>query len=374
VRLGIDVGVLGPTQSGVARYLWSMVASLMELEPRLELTFYSNRRLNIPLPSGQWRLRCETRRRHLPYALWLQHRCPRMVSEDRVDVFWGQNYTLPLNLQAPCLRLLTVHDVTAIIFPRTMSLRARLISRLYARRSANVADRVLVVSQATARLVHGSLGVQPSRVRVVYPGRSLAFRPASEAHAIVTQRFGLRPGYLLTVGNIEPRKDHGTLLSALEKVPGAPLLVIVGSPGWRHRSIVSDIQRHERAGSVRYLGRVEDSELAALYSVAKLMVYPSFYEGFGSPIAEAMSCGCPVLCAWSSSLPEVGGQAACYFRPRDSGDLARRLSDLLANDRLLGEMRVKGIEQAAKFSYSAAAGKLLEVLREMLSVAPAVGP
>jgi alpha-1,3-rhamnosyl/mannosyltransferase len=153
------------------------------------------------------------------------------------------------------------------------------------------------------------------------------------------------------------------LLRALESVPDAPLLVVVGGTGWRCRETVRRIQALEAAGRVRHLGWVEDSSLAALYSGATLMVYPSFYEGFGLPVLEAMACGCPVLCSWSSSLPEVGGDVARYFRPRDGGDLARRIRELIDDAAVLAEMSAKGRRRAQGFSYRTSAEQMLRLMR-----------
>jgi glycosyltransferase involved in cell wall biosynthesis len=342
-----------------------MLANMMTVVPEIEFWLYSQRPLEVPLPRGNWRVRLDARSAWTPYPLWLQQHCPSLLATDRVDAFWGQNHMLPLKLRHSCFRLLTVHDLTAVLFPHTMSRVSRLTSRVYFRNAVRAADWVLADSQATARLARTYLGAQTSRTTVIYPGCSSGITPVpkAQARALVSSKFGLPSDYLLTVGNIEPRKAHVSLLSALDVLPGAPVLVIAGSLGWRCRRILNEIDRYERTGRVRFLGRVDDADLAGLYSAAVLMVYPSFYEGFGLPVLEAMTCGCPVLCSWSSSLTEVGGVAARYFRPHDVADLARRLSMLLNDDSLLAGMRTRGVEQAAHFSYDKAARELVGLLR-----------
>ncbi len=290
-----------------------------------------------------------------------------MLREDGIEVFWGQNHMLPVGPLGSCLRLLTIHDLTAVVAPHTMPLRARFAARTYFASAALAADRVLAVSESSARLTQRYLRVPAAKLRVLYQGLSPAFeRPATDGDSTdIPRKYGIPHPYLLTVGTIEPRKDYTTLLRALELRP-APLLVIVGNPGWKCRSVLRQIRRLEAAGRVRYLGAVPDDDLASLYRGAVLTVCASVYEGFGLPIAEAMSCGCPVLCSWTSSFPEVGGPAACYFRVRDPQDLAAKLHRLLSDSQQLEAMARAGHEQAARFSSRLAADQLVDEIQNLV--------
>jgi glycosyltransferase involved in cell wall biosynthesis len=234
---------------------------------------------------------------------------------------------------------------------------------------ARAADVVIADSRATANLAHRYLGVRKNCLRVVHAAAQSGFHPVpkEEASVAVAGRFGLPRDYLLAVGTIEPRKDHLTLLRALAAVPGAPLLVLVGGIGWKVKPILAQIRVQEKAGRVRYLGRVDDEWLPALYSAAGLSVYPSLYEGFGLPVLEAMACGCPVLCSDSSSLPEVGGNAAAYFRTGDDSDLARKLRSLLFDEERLTVMSAAGSARARHFSFHRAAQEVLVILRQGVS-------
>jgi glycosyltransferase involved in cell wall biosynthesis len=343
-----------------------MVANMMKAAPDFEFYLYARRPVEIPLAPGNWSLHLDARYARMPYVLWFQNRLPQILADDAIDVFWGQNHMLPLRLRRSCFRLLTVHDLTAVLFPHMMSNLGRVSSRLFYRAAARAADCVLADSQATARLARMCLGVDERRTRVVYLGCENGFGPVrvTQARTMVHERFGLPSTYLLTVGSIEPRKAHLTLLAALEAVPGVPVLAVVGNLGWHCRSIVAAIRRHEQSGRVRFLGPVSDADLAALYSAAKLLIYPSFYEGFGLPILEAMTCGCPALCRWSSSMPEVGGRAAAYFRGPGHGELASEIRRLLRDDAALTAMAEAGSLRARGFSFKRAADQVVGVLRE----------
>jgi alpha-1,3-rhamnosyl/mannosyltransferase len=287
-----------------------------------------------------------------------------MLAEDGVDVYWGQNQMMPPTMRHQCLKVLTVHDLTGILYPRMMTLRHRLSWCRNFRSAVRVADRLVVVSEATARLISVFFGPR-ARSHVVYPGHAGEFTmvDARSARESVMQEFGIPADYYMTVGTIEPRKDHLTLLRATKLTRSELPLVIVGAPGWNCSQVMAEIQRQSNQGRVVFLGRVSDKKLRLLYGAAKLSVYPSLYEGFGSPVLEAMACGCPVLCSWSSSLPEVGGSAVSYFRRRDAVDLGAKIDELLGDERRLEVMRAAGLDRAAQFSYARTARQLLSYFR-----------
>jgi len=230
--------------------------------------------------------------------------------------------------------------------------------------AVRAADAVVADSRATAQLVHRLVGTPAAQLVVIYVGCSRGLQPVmrGDAPQQAAERLGLPEEFMLTVGTIEPRKDHATLLQAVRREGNLPLLVIAGAVGWNSHGILRLVRRAESEGLARYVGRVSDRELASLYSAARLTLCTSIYEGFGLPVLESMTLGCPVLCSWSSSLPEVGGSAVRYFRPRDPDDLSRQLRKVLGDQRLLSEMRARGLEQSSRFSFRRAAEHMLDVL------------
>jgi len=363
VVLGIEVDGLGPILSGVARHVWGICGELLRT-PDIAIVVFSRRQPEVPLPTGRWRLCADDAAARMPYHVWLQQRYPALLARNGVTVCWFQNQLGPLRPIHECRRLMMLYDLTALLFPETMSLQNRLSSRLLLRRVANDADVVVALSKVTARLAERLLAVSPAKTHVVYSGCYDGLAPVPKGHAeeVVRAAYGLEPGYLLTVGTLEPRKDHMTLLRALDSLDGVPPLVVAGAVGWRSRAIREAVRLRETSGRVQYIGRVDDEHLPALYSAARLLVFPSLYEGFGLPVLEAMACGCPVLCRWSSSLPEVGGGAAAYFRGHDPGDLAAEIRRLLSDDARLCVMAKAGMLRAKKFSFRRAAQQVVEIL------------
>jgi glycosyltransferase involved in cell wall biosynthesis len=364
MRIGIDAIPLDEAGAGVSRYVREVVTGMMVSSPGDDFVLYSWQPIHLSAASGNLRKRVGHAGRRSAPGDWLRDTLPRMIAEDGIDVFWGQNTVIPLRLVRPCRRVLTVHDMSGFVVPRTMELKARLTWNFDFRAAVKAADSIIADSDATARLVHRLLGVPRERMTVIYSGCSSRLTTASTSvvQKDMGSRLGLPDEYVLTVGTLEPRKNYATLLEAIRRNSAIPPLVIVGAVGWNSRGILSLVRDAERNGRARYLGRIDDEELAAVYRAARIMVYPSLYEGFGLPVLEAMACGCPVLCSWSSSMPEVGGRAACYFRPRDVLGLANKLEQLLGDDRRLAEMSAKGIEQADRFSFSDAAQRTLQVL------------
>jgi len=366
MRVGIDAVPFAYEQTGIWRYLGSVLEEMQALDASVEYVLYSPLPVVVPLRKGNWRVRTASRSLAQRPSIWMQAILPSLLATDKVDAFWGQPTNLPICMRHRCFRVLTIHDLVPYVRPESMRFRTWLRMRLLLGPAARAADAVIAVSQATADLAFRYLGIEMDRLHVVYEAAHSAFRPVptDQARAAVSAEFGLPPRYILCVCTIEPRKDHLTLLRALAAVPHAPLLVLAGGMGWRCEHIMAQIRAHEQVGRVRYLGRVDDAWLSVLYSGAVLSVYPSLYEGFGLPVLEAMSCGCPVLCSDSSSLPEVGGAAARYFRTGDAMALSAGLRELLDSQSVLDAMSEAGLARARLFSFRRAAQQLLEIVRE----------
>lgn len=366
MRVGIDLGGLGAIASGVSRYVWGVVSRIVRRTPSVRFLLYSQRECRVPLSGAGWSAVVDGAGANMPYAIWARRRLPRLLADDSVDVFWGQNQ-IPVRGSVHRFRLLlTVHDVTPFVCPSTMSFRGRLALRAGLSDAIREADCLLVDSMATSRLLRFLQGVDGGKIHVVYPGCESVFAAVRRevAQQAVNAKFGLPPGYLLSVGTVEPRKDYLLLLSALELMPEPRVLVIVGRTGWGSQHALKRMRTLDAKGRLFFLDGVDDTDLAALYSAADLMIYPSRYEGFGLPVVEAMACGCPVLCRWSSSMPEVGGTAAAYFSEPDPAAISSAISQLLSDPRELQRMSSSGRLRSARFSFDTAAKSVAALLNQ----------
>lgn len=364
MRIGVDGISFAFAATGVTRYLTSMLSEMLQIATEDEFFIYSPLPINVPFHQGNWHFRAVPSWLSRRPSLWTQFILPQVLADDRIEVFWAQPTNLPLRLKHQCHRVLTLHDLVPYVYPGSMQLRALLRTRLLLPAVVRAADVVVCDSDNTAEQARRYFNVKGEKLNVVKAAASPIFQPVDKelAKQTVFQQFGITGNYLLFVSTIEPRKDHRILLRVLGELTTPPLLVLVGGIGWRCGAILNEIKEYETKGMVRYLGRVEDRYLPALYRAAQLSVYPSQYEGFGLPVLEAMACGCPVLCSDSSSLPEVGGEVAEYFRVGDYQHLAQRLKELLSNEQRLTEMTKAGIEHARQFSFHKAAQEMMRLL------------
>src|SRR5262249_42286431 len=230
-------------------------------------------------------------------------------------------------------------------------------------------------SDATRRDLLRYYRVAPQKVRAVPLGVEPAFRPVEleAARALAAERYGLTSPFLLFVGTLEPRKNLRALLEAYRRLLSshtgegdAPTLAVAGARGWWYRDLYRLARELGLDGRVRFLGRVPDADLPPLYSAAAAFVYPSLYEGFGLPPLEALACGTPVVCSDRSSLPEVVGDAGLLVDPTQPAALAGALARILDDPALRQELRGRGLERAARYTWARTAAETVQVYEQAL--------
>jgi glycosyltransferase involved in cell wall biosynthesis len=272
--------------------------------------------------------------------------------------------------------ILTCHD---LIFQRMEGLytvgRDKTLfraARWLETRGLGRAERIIAVSQCTARDLGELYQVPAQRIRVIPEAADPGLSPVEDPRdrARVLERYGLAEGgYLFYLGGIDPRKDLPTLLQALLilRQEGRALILALAGPVAEDKHFPALAETMERLGvapAVKLLGFVPEADLPALYAGAAAFAFPSRYEGFGLPPLEAMACGAPVVATRAASLPEVLGEAAILVRPGDADQMADALAGLAANPELAADLTARGLKQAARFSWPRAAAETLAVYEE----------
>ena len=362
--VAVDLRALVPEPTGIGVYTRSL---LLELARRDGMRYLG---MAHRPPRGREELEAAgVTVEHEPAPLgvvWQQLRLPRRLAQGDVDLLWSPLITLPLRCPVPAVA--TVHDLTALLMPEVHTLKVRWSLLPFLRPSLERARRLVTISQSTADDIAFHFPQCAEKVRVVYPGIDPEFRPGSAGAIAETRReMGMPEGYLLYVGTLEPRKNVGKLLDAWQALraenPDAPPLVLAGPPGWESERMKRRIESLSPQG-LRFLGRVERSHLVRLFQAARVFVYPSLYEGFGLPPAEALACGVPVVVSSSSSLPEVVGNAGLKVEPGDTAALAEAIRMVLDDPGRAAEMAARGVERAARFRWEKAAREMEEVFWE----------
>jgi glycosyltransferase involved in cell wall biosynthesis len=288
--------------------------------------------------------------------LWHRLRVPLRIERwtGPVDLLHAPDFTLP-PVEPDTRTLLTVHDLSFVRAPEAAAPGLRAYLNRVVPRSVRRADHILVDSDATRRDLIDLYGTPGEKVSVVYSGVDARFGPVEDAGAIraVRAKYGIGDGpFILSVGTVQPRKNYARLAEALHRLdrPDLPL-VIAGGKGWLEDDLYARIDALGLGGRVRFIGFVDDDDLPALYSTARVFAFPSLYEGFGLPPLEAMACGTPVVASNVSSVPEVVGEAGLLVDPLDVDALAGALARALDDEGLRASLIEQGRERAGEFTW-----------------------
>jgi len=301
---------------------------------------------------------------------------PVQLARHNADVLFTPSVAIPLLWRGK--RVTVIHDMIAEQravrkYPPLRNLYVRWMSRYAARHS----DVVIAVSENTRREITQYARVPLEKIRLATGAAAASCRRVTDAAELARVRdaYRLPERFVLYLGTLEPGKNLPLLVRAFTRMKRAhpeleQHLVLAGAQGWGVREIENEIQRSEPA-VFHLLGFVEDDDLAALYSLAELFVYPSLYEGFGLPPLEAMACGAPVMVSNVSALPEVlgelwsGQRAGITVEPRDENAWAQAMARVLTDDALRAQLSAAGVARAQQFSWTRSAEIVGECLAQM---------
>lgn len=258
-------------------------------------------------------------------------------------------------------QVVTIHDASVYAFPQAYSLPFRTKYRVTYQRMARTARRIITVSEFSKMELMRWCKMRPDQFEVIPHGSEHLSVIAPDN--TILERAGLTgKRFFLGVGSQSPHKNFHGLIEAFRKLncQEAELVLVGGKFGKVFQTAEESLPEH-----THHLGYVKDQELSALYQNAAGFVFPSLYEGFGIPVLEAMSAGCPVICSSTSSLPEVGGKAVLYCDPANPLDIAEKMSLLLNQETIRDALRQAGYQQVKKFSWENAAVKTWDLLRSL---------
>ena len=353
-------------RAGLGRYAHELLDALVAQGEHQYFAFYHQRgeahlippidrlpRLTTSLSVRPWRLRVA-----------LAHFAGRGMDGmfPGVDVFHAAEHLLPRLRRIPSV--FTLHDLIFRFDPGSHKPLNIAYLKTMMPRFLRRADAIVAVSECTKRDAIRVYRVPPGKIRVIHEGVDRRFQPLDDPvqRDAVRRKYDLPDRFVLHVGTIEPRKNLPLLFDALSAPTMEHMqLVVAGKTGWLTEPIFARLKESRAGERVLFIGFVPDEDLPALMSAASLLVMPSKYEGFGLPVLEAMACGTPVVASNTSSLPEVGGDAALYAPPDDPASWAEAIGRVIGDEALRASMREKGLRQAARFRWDVAAQETAEV-------------
>lgn len=366
IRLGVDFHVWDELFQGSRSHLLGLYRAAIRLAPDIDFVFFldgvnSLRQAHAEFSAPHVSL---VRMPKRPGALRLGLQLPWLQWRHKLDLLHMQ-YKLPLLSMGryAC----TIHDVLFETHPQYFEPAFARQMHYFCTRSAREATLLLTVSNYSRQEMVRQYGLPPEAVHVTANAVDhTRFFPGPDGEALVRD-LGLEPGrYILTVGRLEPRKNHVTLLKAYASLgPKSPPLVIVGQRDFQHDAVFETMTALGLNDRVKILEKVSDTQLPAVLRHAQVFAYPTFAEGFGMPVLEAMASGVPVITANTTSLPEVAGDAALLVHPSDVQGLCAALTEVLQDERRAQAMVNAGLRQAARFSWETSAQTLLAGIRHV---------
>lgn len=378
MKIGVDIRTLTDSHySGVSEYTFNLVAEILKQDPESEFRLFCNSARAKRLPDFK-APNCQIIKYNYPnkifnYLLQKGLAYPKIDRRLGVDIFFMPHFNF-IALSPQAKLVLTVHDLSFMRYPRFFSRRKNFWHKMInLKRLLKRCDRVVAVSQNTKHDLIELCQVPAEKIEVIYSGLNSRFRviEASDANLRrVKEKYDLPDKFILFLGNLEPRKNIESIISAFERLAERSELadynlIIAGGNGWKNRQLFKLWRQARERNRIKFLGYVAAEDKVYLYNLAKLFVYPSFYEGFGFPPLEAMASGTPVIASAVSSLPEVMGNAALTVDPFNLTELAEAVAEILNSEELAGKLRAAGLIQAKRFSWQEAAKKYLELFKNL---------
>lgn len=284
------------------------------------------------------------------------------------DILHCPDYIIPPTLNKNII--LTIHDMSFYRYPEfNFEWFVEKYQKMVAR-NARRAKLIIADSESTKKDIARFLGIEFSKIHVVYLASDESFRilDEDEIDLKIMQKYGIDRNFLLSVGTIEPRKNFKTLIKAFELLKKNYRfrnlkLVIAGKTGWKSEETFRVFNESKNKEDIVFTGEISDRDLVQLYNMASLFVYPSIFEGFGLPVLEAMSCGLPVIASNSSSIPEVLQHPDLLFDPFDEKEICFKMMEILSDNNLSSYIRKQCLANAKKFNWSKTAAKTLDIYR-----------
>jgi glycosyltransferase involved in cell wall biosynthesis len=375
MRIALDYTAGIRQGAGIGQYVRSLVDAMLAQDTSNQYTLITSGRptqeRSFPVANNVHGRGVGIPDRYLN-ILWYRWRIPLYANyfTGPADIYHGLDFGLP-PLKGKVRQVVTVYDLAFLEHPETAVPSLATYLNKVVPEAVAAADVVAAISHATKQALITHYKAPPEKITVIPCGVGPQFQRITDQTRLeeIRRKFELQHPFIFSVGTLEPRKNHLGLIKAFYEAQksknGPAMLAIAGGKGWLYEETQHLIAELKLENKVHFLGRVSESELITLYSLADIFAFPSFFEGFGIPPLEAMACGTPVITSNTSSLPEVAGEAALLVDPHDTHAIAQAITQLTENELLREDLRQKGYAQAQRYTWSQAASKMLSVYQQL---------
>ena len=301
--------------------------------------------------------------------LWRTLNILKDINQDGCQIFHGLSHEIPLAIQHTRIKsVVTIHDLIFLRFPQYYKFIDRKLYEWKSKSACKRANKIIAISEKTKEDIVEYYGINPEKIEVIYQSCDDNFKISlpKETLSRIRATYQLPEKYILNVGTIEERKNLKLAVQALKEVNEAYKLVIIGKQTPYFKTVEQEIEKLGLKNRILFLKNIPFADLPGIYQMANVFVYPSFYEGFGIPIIEALYSGIPVVAATGSCLEEAGGPNSLYVSPNDSEALATAINKILNDSELQKEMKEKGLEFVQKFNSPVVTQQLMNCYLNLL--------
>lgn len=403
MTIGIDVRILAKgTRTGIEDYTINLLSFLIPANKSIKYKLFYNGFKKFNLKYSWLKLpNVKIKKTRIPNKIFdLILKFTKFFKIDKllngVDIFLSPHFLItPLSKKTK--RVMFFYDLSFLRFPKFFSFSKRIWHRFMSpKRQAKRADLIIALSESTKQDLINLYKIIPDKIKIIYPGINDKFKIIDDKTKLVEikNKYQLPDDFVLYFGTIEPRKNILGLIKAFEEIKKEKLgkildvdwqgfegvvrkqnneifdfsklkLVIAGTKGWLYKEIFEKIKNSNFKNDIIFTGFINEEDKAYLYNLAKIFVYPSFFEGFGLPPLEAMACGVPVIVSNKSSLGEVVGNSAIMINPQNPNEISWAIKEILENQELSNFLIKTGLERAKKFNWDNAAKEILRICKEL---------
>ncbi|HEX3248382.1 MAG TPA: glycosyltransferase family 1 protein [Pyrinomonadaceae bacterium] len=367
MHIGFDAHSIGTGLGGNETYATNLIEALAEVDTHNRYTLYVTKQVAVDRYAQRWPNVAV--RKTLPHTPLI--RIPLTLAAELrrrpIDILHVQYTAPPL---APCDTVVMIHDLSFEHIPETFKRRSWMQMRLTVRRTARSASHVVTDSEYSRQDILRTYRLPPERVTTTPLAASTRFNPVNDKR--VLDKYGIDGDYILAVGSIQPRKNIARLIRAYTLMlsqhrDSTPKLVIAGKYAWLFEDTIRAAAVSNANDKIVFTGYVPESDLPALYTGALCFAYPSYFEGFGIPLLEAMRCGTPTITSDRTCFPEVVGDASLIIDPFDEQSIADGLWRMISDLALREQLRSRGFVQASLFDWRQTARLTLDVYEQVFN-------